>query len=163
MATGDITDVLARLRAVLPQRWFPDTTPVLDAVLTGTAAAWSGLYALLQIVAAQARIATASDQFLDAVSADFFGAALPRRRTEGDDAFRSRIDRELLREKGTRAAISSVLTDLTDPNDPQAGQQPFHGSPFGSGGQQFFMRQGFPGGGQFKFQQGGGGFPGMFS
>lgn len=52
-----------------------------------------------------------------------------------------------------------------DPNDPQSGQQPFHGSPFGPGGghQQFVFRQGggggggFPGGG-FKFQ-GGGGFP----
>lgn len=53
-----------------------------------------------------------------------------------------------------------------DPNDPMAqqGGQPFQGSPFGGGHQQFFFQQGgFPGGGQrqFKFQQGpaGGGFP----
>ncbi len=113
MATGDISDVLARLRAVLPRRWFADETPVLDAVLTGTAAAWSGLHALLQTVSSQARIATASGQFLDAVAGDFFGGALPRRKGEGDGAFRGRIDRELLREKGTRAAITSVLSDLT--------------------------------------------------
>ncbi|KIX06908.1 uncharacterized protein Z518_04884 [Rhinocladiella mackenziei CBS 650.93] len=50
-----------------------------------------------------------------------------------------------------------------DPNDPLANQggNPFHGSPFGPGGQQFFFQQGFPGGGggqrQFKFSTGGGG------
>lgn len=54
-----------------------------------------------------------------------------------------------------------------DPNNPeqQQGGNPFHGSPFGGGGQQFFFRQGGGGGGQqFKFQQGGGfgGFPGGF-
>ncbi|KAK4942506.1 hypothetical protein LTR10_017802 [Elasticomyces elasticus] len=48
-----------------------------------------------------------------------------------------------------------------DPNDPRANQggQPFQGSPFGQGGQQFFFQQGGPGGGQrqFKFSTGGGG------
>jgi DnaJ homolog subfamily C member 3 len=58
-----------------------------------------------------------------------------------------------------------------DPNDPMANQggNPFHGSPFGQGGQQFFFQQqGFAGGGgggrQFKFSTGGnpfGGFPGF--
>jgi DnaJ family protein C protein 3 len=54
-----------------------------------------------------------------------------------------------------------------DPNNPEQQQNPFHGSPFGSGGggQQFFFQQGgqgFPGGGGgFKFSQGGG-FPGGF-
>lgn len=53
-----------------------------------------------------------------------------------------------------------------DPNDPMANQggNPFQGSPFGAGGQQFFFQQGgFPGGGggqrQFKFSTGGGGNP----
>ena len=113
MAIGDAGDVLARLRAVLPQRWFADETPLLDAVLAGLAAAWSGLYSLLQSVSTQSRIATASGQFLDLISSDFFGGALPRRTGENDDAFRLRIDRELLRERGTRAAITSVLSDLT--------------------------------------------------
>lgn len=50
-----------------------------------------------------------------------------------------------------------------DPNDPQAGQNPFQGSPygFGGGGQPVFFKQGGGGGGGFKFQ-GGGGFPGGF-
>ena len=46
-----------------------------------------------------------------------------------------------------------------DPNDPasQHGGHPFHGSPFGGGGQQqFVFRQG---GSQFKFQGSGGGNP----
>ena len=47
-----------------------------------------------------------------------------------------------------------------DPNDPQQGQQPFQGSPFGfaAGGQPVFFQQ-RGGGGSFKFQGGGGGNP----
>lgn len=53
-----------------------------------------------------------------------------------------------------------------DPNDTsQQGQNPFQGSPFGFGGggqPVFFQQKGGGGGGgqQFKFQHGGGGFPG---
>lgn len=51
-----------------------------------------------------------------------------------------------------------------DPNDPHQGN-PFQGSPFGQGGQQFVFRsgpgQGFPGG-SFQFQGGGFQFPGGF-
>lgn len=67
----------------------------------------------------------------------------------GDEELRARFDRG------------------DDPNDPmsQQGGNPFQGSPFGHGGQQFFQfQQG--GGPQFKFQAGGGGggfqFPGGF-
>ena len=52
-----------------------------------------------------------------------------------------------------------------DPNDPQQGQQPFQGSPFGfgPGGQPvFFQQRGGGGGGSFKFQAGGGGGGGGF-
>jgi DnaJ family protein C protein 3 len=47
-----------------------------------------------------------------------------------------------------------------DPNSNEQQGNPFQGSPFGGGGQQFMFKQGggFPGGGNFKFQ-GGGGFP----
>ena len=68
---GDTTDISARIKAVLPTRWFPDETPVLDSVLAGLASAWSSLYGLLATVRLQSRIATASDQFLDGASADF--------------------------------------------------------------------------------------------
>ncbi len=79
--TGDTNDMLARLKLVLPARWFSDTTPILDALLTGLASAWSGLYALLSYVRSQGRIATASGIFLDIASTDYLGDALPRRAT----------------------------------------------------------------------------------
>jgi len=110
---GDVNDMLGRLKAVLPARWFGDTTPVLDGLLTGLAAAWSGLYALLRSVAAQARIATASGIFLDMASADYFGLALPRASGESDGAFSLRIRANLLAPRATRAAVVTALANLT--------------------------------------------------
>jgi hypothetical protein len=111
--TGDQSDFVTRLKAVLPTQWFPDETPVLDTVLAGLATAWASLYALLAAVGLQSRIATATGMFLDGASADFFGGGLPRRTGELDDPFRQRIQQELVREHATRAAVVSVVTDLT--------------------------------------------------
>jgi hypothetical protein len=111
--TGDQDDMAARMAAVLPARWFGDTTPVLDAVLAGIGAIWATLYAQLQAVIAQARIATASGGFLDMISEDFFGTTLPRRPAEADGAFRARILAALLRPRATRPAMMAVLTALT--------------------------------------------------
>jgi hypothetical protein len=111
--TGDPSDIIMRLKAVLPTRWFPDETPVLDTVLAGLAAAWTSLYTLLAAVGLQSRIATATGMFLDGASADFFGSRLARRTGELDDPFRVRIRQELVREHATRAAVTSVVTDLT--------------------------------------------------
>jgi hypothetical protein len=111
--TGDREDMVARLRAVLPTRWFPDGSPVLDGVLNGLAAGWSWAYDQLQYVKAQTRIATATDVWLDIIANDFFGSRLVRHAGQGDKAFRGRIQRELFRERGTRGAIISVLQDLT--------------------------------------------------
>ncbi len=111
--TGDTNDMLARLKLVLPARWFSDTTPILDAVLTGLASAWSGLYALLSYVRSQSRIATASGIFLDIASTDYLGDALPRRATEADAAYRARIRSNLLSPRATRASLVQMLTNLT--------------------------------------------------
>jgi hypothetical protein len=111
--TGTPSDIVTRLKAVLPTSWFPDQTPVLDTVLAGLATAWSSLYALLAAVQIQSRIATATGQFLDGASTDFFGSRLPRRNTESDDSFRVRVNQQLVREHATRAAIVSIVTDLT--------------------------------------------------
>jgi hypothetical protein len=110
---GDQQDMLARLRAVLPPRWFPDSAPVLDGVLNGLATGWSWAYGMLQYVQAQTRIATASDIWLDIVAQDFFGTRLARRPGQSDATFRERIRRELFRERGTRAAVIVALQDLT--------------------------------------------------
>jgi hypothetical protein len=110
---GDTNDMKARLTALLPLRWFHDTTPVTSAVLAGLSDGWTWLYGMLGYVGLQTRIATATDSFLDLISQDFLGAALPRRFGETDTAFRARIQRELLRPRATRPALVAELTDLT--------------------------------------------------
>lgn len=112
--TGDRADMVARLRAVLPTHWFPEDTPVLDGVLNGLASAWTWLFQLLQYVRAQTRLATATGVWLDVIAQDFCGTRLTRRSGQSDDAFRNRIRQELLRERGTRNAVTSVLLDLTN-------------------------------------------------
>jgi hypothetical protein len=110
---GDPPDIIARLKAVLPTRWFPDQTPVLDTVLMGLATGWSSLYTLLAAVRLQSRVATATGQFLDGATADFFGSRLPRRATEQDEPFCIRIQQQLARDHATRASLSTILIQLT--------------------------------------------------
>jgi hypothetical protein len=102
-----------RLRAVLPTRWFPDVSPVLDSLLSGLARGWSSIYDLLQYVKAQTRTGTASDIWLDIIALDFFSGRVVRQPNQSDDSFRITITREIFRERGTRAAIVSALQDLT--------------------------------------------------
>ncbi len=111
--TGDASDMAARLATLLPLRWFPAPAPLLSAVLAGLADGAAWLYAMLDYVRAQTRIATATDSFLDLIAQDFFAATLPRRAGEADAAFRSRIQRGLLRDRATRPALVGVLRDLT--------------------------------------------------
>jgi hypothetical protein len=110
---GDSNDMAARMRAVLPARWFGDAAPLLQALLVGLGTGWSAIYSLIETVRAQTRIATASGGFLDLISNDFFGLALPRRPDETDAAFQARIDEALLRPRATRAALLLALTELT--------------------------------------------------
>jgi hypothetical protein len=113
MATGDTSDILSRIKALLPTRWFPDVSPVLDALLSGPAWALSLIYSLIQYAQLQTRISTATDGFLDLISFDFFGGQLPRRAQEMDDPFRLRILATLLREKVTRNGMIAALVALT--------------------------------------------------
>lgn len=112
MATGDTNDFVARLKSVLP-RWFSDTAPIANAILTGLATTGAFLYSLVTYAALQVRIATATDGFLDMISADFFGVGLPRYAGETDAAFRARIKANLLLPRGTRAGIIGALMALT--------------------------------------------------
>ncbi len=111
--TGDQSDMLARIKAVLPSQWFPDTTPILDAMGAGIAAGWSWAYALLTYAKLQTRIASATDVWLDMIAGDFFGTSLSRRPAEPDQAYRGRIGQELLRPRGTRGAVALILSELT--------------------------------------------------
>jgi hypothetical protein len=96
MATGDTTDVLGRLKAVLP-RWFGGASPILDALLTGLATASAFIYSLYGYAKLQTRILTASDGWLDMVAADFFGTTLQRKASQTDSSFRAAIIANLLR------------------------------------------------------------------
>lgn len=121
MGTETSAGILARLRGVLPQRWFADPQapdapsggPVLDAVLLGLADTWVRLHELLAQVRAQTRLGTATGGFLDLAARDFLGPRLRRRDGEADDAFRARLLRALRRSRATRAALVAALVDLT--------------------------------------------------
>jgi hypothetical protein len=111
--TPDVPGLLARIKAVLPARWFADASPILDAVLTGMASAWVQMFALLDGVEAQTRIATASGIMLDIAAQDYFGETLPRRIAEADAAYSARICQNLVRPRATRASVVQALQDLT--------------------------------------------------
>lgn len=110
---GDASDMQARLRALLPPRWFADDAPVLGLALAGLAEGWAWLHGLVAQARAQTRIATATDTHLDLISRDLFAAGLPRRFGEADAAFRARIRRALLPPRATRPALVAALEGLT--------------------------------------------------
>jgi hypothetical protein len=110
---GDQDDMAARLRAVLPTGWFADDAPILGGLLAGLASAWAWLYSLLAYVQQQTRIATASGGWLDLIACDFGGASWAREAGESDTHFRARIQFNLRRLRGTRAALITNLTALT--------------------------------------------------
>lgn len=111
--TGDLENIVSRLSAVLPERWFAEHSPNLEALLRCVATPWAWLYNLIDYVIAQTRLRTATDQWLDLIARDYFGAGLDRKGNESDYSYRARIQRLLLRGAGTRTAVSSGLTYLT--------------------------------------------------
>lgn len=112
MATGDLNDFRSRIKATLP-RWFADSNPILDALLSGLAAAWAFVYTLYLYAQLQTRIKTATDGWLDLIAGDFFGTRIARKANQTDASFRAVIIANLFRERGTRAAVIQVLIDLT--------------------------------------------------
>ena len=112
MSVGDQSDLFKRIKMLLP-RWFGDTTPILDAVIQGLAYSGSFIYSLYVYAKLQTRIKTATDGWLDLISADYFGTSLPRKTSQSDASYRARIIINLLRERATRNGITKVLIDLT--------------------------------------------------
>jgi hypothetical protein len=106
-------DILRRIKATLPTRWFGQNTPILDLVLTSLSSGWVGLFNLLNYVRAQTRISTAFYIWLDIIAKDYFGYRLRRRQSETDSSFRRRICIELLRDRCTRKSVCNLLQDLT--------------------------------------------------
>lgn len=126
MLANLIRTAAARIRAVLPARWFADDAPVLGAVLAGFDAGCQPVFAALEWVALQARLATATGGWLDARAWDFMAGRLLRRPGEDDPHFSARLRREVIRPRVTRAAVTALLTDLSgtaprifEPGDPR--------------------------------------------
>lgn len=113
MATGDTNDILSRLKALLPSRWFGDNPPIVTAILTGWASVHAFVYAQIAYAKLQTRIKTATGGWLDMIAVDFFGTAVRRMTGQSDALFLATIMINLFRERGTRAAIVKILEDLT--------------------------------------------------
>lgn len=110
---GTSDDFLARLKRLIPTRWFNVTAPIRDAILGGIADATAWSYSLFAFVKAQTRLATATGQFIDLFAFDYLGLTIRRRDGESDALFAPRVQKEILRPRVTRAAMIEALTDLT--------------------------------------------------
>lgn len=110
--TGDQQDVFRRIKTLIPP-WFSDVSPYLDSLIQSFAYTGSFVYSLYEYAKLQTRIKTATDGWLDLISADFFGSALPRKANQSDVSFRNRIIVNLFRERATRGGVVRVLQDLT--------------------------------------------------
>ena len=122
MTVGSTADIAARLRAVLPLRWFPappapgeaETAPILNALLLGMAAPLAGVYGLIQYVGQQTRLATTTGTNLELTAQDYFGFGnFPRLTGEADAAYAARIKAARLPQRATRPALAAALTGLT--------------------------------------------------
>ena len=114
--TGDTQTSHPASAPPCPTRWFPDDSPVLDVLLTGLAAAWSQIYALLGFVRTQSRILPPPP---DSLPGYRHRPGLLRHppsapRAEPDTSYRKAISTALCREHATRrGAAGSALQDLT--------------------------------------------------
>ncbi|MBB5189610.1 hypothetical protein HNQ50_000320 [Silvimonas terrae] len=113
MATGDTQDILSRLMGYLPRGWFGSNSPIITALMTGIAAVYAPIYAMVIFFQAQTRLQSSSGGWIDLFAADFFGNTLPRNLNETDQAYITRIQLNLLQERATRPAMVKVLTNLT--------------------------------------------------
>ena len=111
--TGSVADFARRIMGLLPAPWFQNAPPVAGALSETLADPLAYVFSLAAFVAKQTRIQTSTGGFVDLASTDFFGVSLPRLYNEADAAFSSRITAEILRPRGTRAAVVKLLQDVT--------------------------------------------------
>lgn len=114
MMIGDRSYFQGLTKANLPLGWFPDDGPVINAVSNAVADPMAATFDMVAYVSKQSRLATATDSFLDLLALDYFGPAfMKRRKGEGDEPYRARLQAEMLRPLCTREAISDLVADLT--------------------------------------------------
>lgn len=111
MSTGDATDILARVKRLLPRGWFSYTAPLRDAIIGGAADLGAWCYTLVGFARSQSRLATAYGVFLDIFAYDFLGRFLPRRGLN-DNTYRALVRATILQERVTRAGMINALTAL---------------------------------------------------
>ena len=111
MATGDADDIVARIKHLIPHRWFAWAAPLRDALLggLGDGAAWC--YSWILYARKQSRIATSDSLWLDLIAYDFLGRYLTRSGMT-DDQFRARIMATILQERVTRAGMFNAIAGL---------------------------------------------------
>lgn len=109
---GDSADIVSRVKALIPNRWFRYVAPYRDAILGGLAdiAAWN--YGWILYTRAQSRLATAYGIWLDILAYDFLGRFLVRNNT-ADDTFRVIIRATILQERVTRNGMINAVTAMT--------------------------------------------------
>lgn len=113
MAIGDSANILARLKSLLPARWFSDEAPVFNQIGGGLADGLAACHDLIGYAAAQTRIGTAAGFWLDLIAFDFFGLRFRRRSSQTDDSFRAAISKEIFRVRATRPGMAQAMFDLT--------------------------------------------------
>lgn len=112
MTTGDSNDIVQRVKALIPRRWFAWVAPYRDALLGGLADLASGSFSLIGYARSQTRLFTAYGVWLDLLSFDFMRRYLLRNGMS-DTLFRTVIKATVLQERVTRAGMISALTTLT--------------------------------------------------
>lgn len=108
---GSSADILARIKRLIPNRWFAWNAPYRDAVIGGLSDLGSWCYSLILYAQKQARLATATGPFLDIFAYDFTGRYL-RRNKANDAVFRAKIKATVLQERVTRAGMNNAVTLL---------------------------------------------------
>lgn len=110
---GDLSDIVGRLFAALPGRWFGNSGPNLNGLLSGIGTSWVWLFGRVTYAIQQTRLLTATEQWLDLIGSDYFGAGVVRKSGESDSAYRGRIQRALLCDAATRDGVLSGLEALS--------------------------------------------------
>ena len=113
MATGDSTDMLRRVKSLLPRGWFDHAAALRDVVLGGLSDGFAWAWSQLLIVRAGTRRAGTTGWLLDLDAWGFFGSLFLRRPDETDESWRKRYTDEIFRPKVTRPGVEKALYDLT--------------------------------------------------
>jgi hypothetical protein len=112
-ALGSSDDIVRRLSLLIPFRWFASNSPYKSAVAGGLADAAGWCYSWIPYIKAQLRVVSAYGPWLDIAAFDYFNTVIMRRPSQTDATFRQVIQKELIRERVTRAGMIQAVLDLT--------------------------------------------------